>query len=199
MAGAVLFDVDGVLVHPRRFRTILWRKYRISSRMTEPFFRGPFVDCLEGRADLFEVLPPFLKSWRWSGSTRQFVETWLDAENAPHHEVLDIVKELRGSGIPCFVASTQERYRARYLAGEMRFEKMFDGLFFSSDVGFRKPDRNFFRAVTNHPQLAASEIVFFDDALECVQAARSAGWSAEQFRTAGKLRKDVARHTGFGA
>lgn len=197
MVRAVLFDVDGVLVHPWRFRSILWSKHRISSRMTEPFFRGPFVECLEGRSDLLEVLPPFLKAWHWSGSATDFVETWLKVEDAPNREVLDIVEKVRGSGVPCFIASTQERHRARYLAAVMRFEKKFDGLFFSSDLGIRKPDKEFFSAVSDRIGHPAKELLFFDDAAENVHAAKSAGWSAEQFRTVRKLRRDVARYTGL--
>lgn len=135
MVRAVIFDVDGVLVHPWRFRSTLLHDHGISPDMTSVFFHGCFVECLEGRADLLEVLPPFLKQWRWTGSATDFVKMWLTVENAPNLEVLNVVSEVRRSGIPCFVASTQERHRARYLANEMRFDEMFDGLFFSSDLG----------------------------------------------------------------
>jgi putative hydrolase of the HAD superfamily len=197
MVGAVVFDIDGVLVHPWRFRAVLWRDHRISSRMTEPFFRGPFLECLEGRADLLEVLPPFLKAWHWSGPVSNFVETWFKVENAPNQQVLNLVAKVRRLGVPCFVASTQERHRARYLATEMRFEKMFDGMFFSSDLGVQKPNENFFRAVTDRVGHPAHELLFFDDSAENVRAARSAGWSAEQFKTAKKLRADLVRYTGL--
>lgn len=166
MVGAVIFDVDGVLVYPWQFRSTLWRDHGISSDMTSSFFRGCFVDCLEGRADLLEVLPPFLKEWRWSGSAGDFVDTWLTVENAPNPEVLSVVAEVRRLGIPCYVASTQERHRAGYLAKEMRLREMFDGLFFSSDLGVCKPNENFFRAIAGRLGRPTGELLFFDDSPE---------------------------------
>lgn len=39
MVRAILFDVDGVLVHPWRFRSTLARDYGITEAMTATFFR----------------------------------------------------------------------------------------------------------------------------------------------------------------
>src|SRR5262249_36309452 len=126
---AVLFDVDGVLVHPWRFRAALARDHGITPEMTAPFFTGPFLDCIRGRPDVMDVLPPFLRSWGWGGSAADFVGAWLSVENAPNEAVLSVVADLRRCAVPCFVASTQERHRARYLATAMRFNQLFDGLF----------------------------------------------------------------------
>ena len=145
MVHTVLFDVDGVLVHPWRLRALLARDYAITPAMTASFFEGPFLECVEGRADLVEVLPPFLTSWGWAGSASEFVEAWLSVENAPDEAVLSVVADIRHRGVPCFVASTQERRRAQYLAIEMRFNQPFDGLFFSTDVGAAKPKEEFFK------------------------------------------------------
>ncbi len=118
MVQAVLFDVDGVLVHPWRFRSTLARDHGITPDMTASFFNGPFIRCVEGQADVLEVLPPFLASWGWPGSAAEFVARWLSVENAPDEAVLGVVADIRRCGVPCFVASTQERRRARYLAVE---------------------------------------------------------------------------------
>ena len=139
MVRAVLFDVDGVLVHPWRFRETLARDHGITPDMTAAFFQGPFIRCVQGQADVLEVLPAFLASWGWPGSATEFVARWLSVENAPDDAVLGVVTDIRRSGIPCFVASTQERRRAQYLATEMRFGQLFDGLFFSCDLGVEKP------------------------------------------------------------
>jgi putative hydrolase of the HAD superfamily len=191
---AVLFDVDGVLVHPWRFRSTLARDHGITPDMTASFFNGPFIRCVEGQADVLEVLPPFLASWGWPGSAADFVAKWLSVENAPDEAVLSVVADIRRCGVPCFVASTQERRRARYLAAEMRFDQLFDGLFFSCDVGVEKPNEGFFNAVAHRLGRSGTELLFIDDALANVEGARAAGWLAEQFRTAEGLRADVARY-----
>ncbi len=153
MVQAVLFDVDGVLVHPWRFRSTLARDHGITPDMTASFFNGPFIRCVEGQADVLEVLPPFLASWGWPGSAAEFVARWLSVENAPDEAVLGVVADIRRCGVPCFVASTQERRRARYLAVEMRFEQLFDGLFFHATLESESPTM-----VSSRPSLIASDV-----------------------------------------
>ena len=197
MVRAVVFDIDGVLVHPFRFRDALAGEHGITAEMTAPFFRGPFLDCVEGRLDLADALPPFLASWGWPRSVSDFIDTWLATENAPNDAVLGVVAALRRGDVPCFVASTQERRRAHYITTEMRFVRLFDGLFFSSDLGVAKPDAEFFRTVTHRLGHRPADVLFFDDLSVNVEGARSVGWLAEQFTTVERLRADVTRHTGL--
>ena len=196
MVSALLFDVDGVLVHPWRFRSTLERNHGITPAMTMPFFRGPFVACMEGRADVLDLLPEYLTSWGWTGSPSDFMDTWLAAENAPDEAVLSIVKEIRESGVPCFVASSQERRRAQYLSHEMNFSHLFDGQFYSCDIGLAKPAEGYFRAVAHLLGRSGPELLFFDDALANVEGARAAGWSAEHFTNPEELRGQLAQYLG---
>jgi putative hydrolase of the HAD superfamily len=64
---------------------------------------------------------------------------------------------------------------------EMGFSNSLDGVFASSDLGFRKPNLGFYAALQNKIQIPVSEILFWDDSLENVTAAREAGWNAEVF------------------
>ena len=181
MVQAILFDVDGVLVHPGRFRAWLEHEHGITPAMTAPFFKGPFAECTEGRADLVDVLQPFLESWGWTGTATAFIETWLAVENAPDFAALRVVAAIRAAGIPCFIASTQEHRRAQYLARDMGLDRLFDGLFFSSEVGFEKPKEGFYRMVESRLGRSGAELLFFDDLVANVDGARAAGWSAELF------------------
>jgi putative hydrolase of the HAD superfamily len=155
--------------------TTLAREHRITPDMTASFFKGPFLRCVQGQADVLDVLPTFLASWGWPGSAADFVARWLSVENAPDDAVLGVVADIRRSGVPCFVASTQERRRAQYLAVEMRLDQLFDGLFFSCDVGVEKPHEEFFEAVAHRLGRSGTELLFFDDALANVEGARAAG------------------------
>ncbi len=124
MIRAVLFVVDGVLVQPWGWRERLTRDYGITPAMTASFFQGSFADCVTGRADLVDVLPPFLAEWGWRASPQEFVAQWCSAENLPDHSVLDVVAELRQTGLPCFVAFTLDRYLARDMQFEQQFRKL---------------------------------------------------------------------------
>lgn len=54
----------------------------------------------------------------------------------------------------------------------------FEALVFSSDLGLMKPDPLVYRAADERLGRAPSEVVFFDDRLENVAAARAHGWRA---------------------
>jgi putative hydrolase of the HAD superfamily len=155
------------------------------------------MDCVEGRVELLDLLPGFLKQWGWTGSPEAFVETWLSVENAPNAEVLDVVATIRAQGMPCFVASTQERLRARYIEHDMGFGRLFDGLFFSCDVGFAKPKPGFYAALAQSVGVPGRELLFFDDAPANVEGAQVAGWNAHLFTGVEVMRRDAERYTGL--
>ena len=181
MITAVLFDLDGVVIHPWGFRDTLAREHGITPEMTLAFFKGPFVDCVEGRVDVMDALPPFLAAWGWPGDTPGFIDRWLAAETSLKHDVVAIVGALRAHGLPCFAASTQERRRARFLTDDMGLASVFDGLFFSCDLGVMKPRPDYYATVAAQLEREPGELLFFDDLLPNVNAAREAGWRAEPF------------------
>lgn len=59
----------------------------------------------------------------------------------------------------------------------------FDRLFASHLIGLRKPDDDVYRHVQQELDVPPHRIAFFDDNIECVDAARRAGWQA--FHTKG--------------
>jgi putative hydrolase of the HAD superfamily len=58
----------------------------------------------------------------------------------------------------------------------------FDNLFFSCDIGLRKPDPAIYRYVLSKLELSAAEVGFTDDLETNVTAARAQGMKAVQFR-----------------
>jgi len=178
---AVLFDADGVVIDPWRFARYLEQAHAITPETTSDFFHGVFNDCLVGRADLRQVLPPFLDRWRWKGTLDAFIAAWFETENAADSRIVDAIGSLRRSGILCCLASSQERYRAVYMANVMGFAQIFDRLFFSYRLGCQKPDPAFYQGVEQALGLAGPDILFWDDSSRNVAAARRCGWNAEVY------------------
>lgn len=184
---AVLWDIDGVLIAPWQFRDKLEGEYGISPEVTGSFFADRFRDCLVGEADLRYELRHRLGDWGWSDSVDRFMRLWFEAEKEPVAEVMDFVAELQRAGYPCYIASNQERYRARYLSETVGFSQVFDELFFSSRMGVRKPDSAFYVAIQEELGRSPSELVLVDDSLANVEAARVLGWTAVHFRNLADL------------
>ena len=177
----VLFDLDGVLVHPRDFRRLLESDYGIGPETTRTFFQTRFVSCLRGEADLVEELPPYLEEWGWPDSADEFVRIWFEVESTPIHDVLAFVTGLRVRGLRCHIASNQERHRARYLAETMGFRELFDSLHFSCDLGVVKPDLAYYGGIEAALGRGGSDLLFIDDNVRNVEAARTTGWRAVHF------------------
>lgn len=180
---AILFDADGVIIHPWRFARYLEREHGISADMTAPFFRGVFLECIVGRADLKQVIAPFLPTWGWHTGVDAFIERWMAEEDASDPRMLADVARLRAAGFACYLATNQERYRVAYMREQMRFGSLFDGVFASSEIGAMKPDPAYFEAVTARLALPPASILFWDDSAGNVAQAQVHGWHAEHFTT----------------
>lgn len=177
---AICFDADGVVVHPQmQFSRLLKTNFWITPEMTQNFFGGVFNDCLTGKANLEDVLPPFLKDWGWRDSVDAFIHTWLVADHVIDTRVVDAIQRLRQTGIICCLATSQERNRAQYMKTEMGFQKVFDHLFFSCEAGWQKPDHAFYQHIETTLGLEKKSILFWDDSHRNVESAREFGWNAE--------------------
>jgi len=177
---AICFDADGVVVNPQKqFSRHLEKEHGISPSMTQNFFCGVFNDCLVGKASLREVLPPFLKEWKWKGSVDKFINTWLLIDHVVDDRIINSIQSLRRNGIICCLATSQEHNRAEYMKSKMGFQGMFDQLFFSCEIGWQKPDCTYYRHIEKILNLEKGSILFWDDSTLNVKAARECGWSAE--------------------
>jgi putative hydrolase of the HAD superfamily len=179
---AICFDADGVVVNPQmQFAKLREKNLGISNEMAEPFFKGVFNDCLIGKADLMDVLPPFLRKWNWLGSAEEFVSLWLKIDHVIDTELISTIKKLRQKGVICCVTTSQEQHRADYMKKEMGFQEVFDHLFISCEMGVQKPDAAYFQLIETNLQLPGESILFWDDRQQNVNAARAQGWKAELY------------------
>jgi putative hydrolase of the HAD superfamily len=174
----LIFDADGVLIEPWGFANQLRDSYRISPDETKAFFTGPFQGCLLGTNELADVLPPFLEKWGWAGSVREFVDLWMCADDRPSERALAALSEIRTKNDFVCLASNQERHRANYIDKQMGFGKVLDKLYFSCHIGAAKPMPEFYLSIQKDLDASATEIHFWDDSMDHVDAAREIGWNA---------------------
>lgn len=176
-----VFDADGVVIEPWGFANVLKIEHNYNQEQLAPFFKGPFHGCLRGQTELDKMLPDFLRRWNWSGSTNDFISLWMESENKPVADVLEMIQGIRKMGFMCCLASNQENIRARFIEQEMNFKSQFDKLYFSCDLGVVKPELEYYNKICTDLQVDASDIYFLDDTSANVEAALQANWNAERF------------------
>jgi putative hydrolase of the HAD superfamily len=188
-----MLDADGVCSIPSEpFSRVYARRIGVPPESFESFFKGPFQEALLGRADLSTLIQEHHDLWQWDGPFDQLLSDWCETENVPNRELLGIIKQLRQSKIPVYLATNQEAHRTNYLKSTM-FKDVFDAIIASYEVGFVKSQPGYWSAAISrvretHPDILTSSIVYFDDNERDVEAAARAGISAYAFEWAEQVR-----------
>jgi putative hydrolase of the HAD superfamily len=194
----ILCDADGVLVKAGvfMFSEQLSRDHGISIEKMLPFFKGAFALCSVGKADLKEELAKVAGDWGWTGTVDELVEYWLTKGTQFDDDVLDYIRELKGQGTRCYIATDNERYRGEFLTQKLGHGQPFDEIFYSAKIGTKKHDPDFFQyvhdALGGEATVPKSRIVFVDDDQKNVETARAFGFDAHLYTTLSDLKDFLA-------
>ena len=93
--------------------------------------------------------------------------------------VVEIVARVRAGGVPCYLATNQDSYRAACMRDRALYDLILDGAYYSCDIRSAKPSTVFFEHIAADLGLAPEELLFIDDRPGNVAGARSAGLNAE--------------------
>jgi putative hydrolase of the HAD superfamily len=182
--NALMVDVDGVLVTGRPMDGRHWQSFLHADLGITPdalnarFFAPHWSDIVIGRTDVMTHLPDVLQSIAPRVSPETFLDYWFTNDSRVNPRLLAELSLARASGTRVYLATNQEHLRATYLMETLGLAEYVDGMYYSADVGARKPAAAFFTAVQAAVHLDADALVLIDDTLENVDAARSAGWQA---------------------
>lgn len=189
----VWWDVDGVLVVGPGFSDLL-PKLGIRREDTAAFFLGPFQDCLCGRAELAQVLPPFLRKWGWHGTVQEFLAEWFQSERTLNDVVWEWLAHFKQRGVAQYLATNQEAARLAYLMAHLGLQDFVAGTLASCNLKARKPTPDYFaRALAATGVSDPGSVLFWDDQAANVEAARTAGLEAHQYQGADAFRTTMAR------
>jgi putative hydrolase of the HAD superfamily len=183
----ILFDADGVVIERERFSKQYSRKHGISNEEMLPFFKGIHRECIAGKVDLKLALKEWLPKWKWKGTTDNFLQYWFESENKLNERVIKTVEGLKAEGIKCFIATNHEKYRVTHMKEVMGFDGIFDGIFFAGNIGFKKPEKEFYEYILKNLKdkhgFNPAEIMFFDDEQKNVDGAKKLGIDAYFYKS----------------
>ena len=150
---------------------------------------------LTGRVDVRQALQEFLDERGIDLSSGVLLDAWCYTE--PDPEAFALVGRVREQGTRTYLATNQQPVRGGWMRTTLGYERHFDDLFFSHELGIAKPDAGFFRAILERVDADPASTLFIDDHEANVEGARSAGLRAEWHdRTSGAegLARILDRH-----
>ena len=179
-----MMDVDGVLVSGRPedglpFATDLEKDLGVSLDLLQrEFFKPHWSEIVTGRAPLTERLSAVLATIAPELGVETLIDYWFSKDARIDRDVLDGLAHYRAQNIKVFLATNQEHRRATYLMKDLGLADHVDGIVYSAELGYRKPQQDFFRLATQRVGAAPDRVVLVDDTLENIEAARQFGWQA---------------------
>lgn len=187
MVRQLLLDADGVVQSYVAGWPDAFAAY-VGSRAAEFAARVNLVEApaLAGRGDFLPALGELLAEFGVAEDAAIVHDRiWLDI--VVDAEVVALVAELRGRGVPVHLASNQRRDRAESILARFGYADRFDRCFFSHALGAVKPDPAYFAALVADLGAEPEDLVFVDDVLANVEAASAAGIDALHWSLADDL------------
>lgn len=199
MIKYVIFDVDGVVLKNRKkFSQRLSEEYGVAyEKSILSFFQNEFQLCLTGKSDLREELKKYLSEWKWKGTVDELLEYWFSAEAELDKNLILKIEELKRSGIICFLATNNEKYRTKYLISKLRLFDIFENIFSSAFLGTSKNSILFWEEIySNIGNPPKTEVLVWDDDEENIKAAKEFGFLAEFYSGLEKFEEKMREITG---
>lgn len=107
-------------------------------------------------------------------------------------QMFALVEELKAEEIPVGMLSNIDDRLARFVRGFGLYD-LFDPCLLSCEIGFEKPDERAYLHLLERLELPAEDVVFIDDRLENVEAAKQVGLDAILFDSEEGLREELAQ------
>ncbi len=179
----LLFDLGGVLVEFDGITPLLELcAQRIDREAARRFWlMSPSVRRFEtGQCGAEEFAAGAVRELGLSLAPKLFLERFVSWDRGPMEGAFNLLESLRGRFLLACLSNNNELHWRRLQ--EMGLAARFDRCYLSQEIGLMKPDRAAYDHVVRDLGVSPGEILFFDDNIECVEAARQAGLTARQTR-----------------
>lgn len=191
MTRAVVFDVDGVLVHGYHSKSDereAWDAALAEHGINADRFQREFVfdiflkRVLIGEVPMVEALDRRLKAFGYKGSTMTILDLWLSFDCNPNTALLETIGKLRErDGVALYIATNQDHSRAQFLWQTIGLRDYFADMFYSARFGRTKYQQKFFEMAEDRMIQSDLPPLFFDDTQKVLDVAAKAGWETVLF------------------
>jgi 2-haloacid dehalogenase len=191
----VVFDIGNVLVrwNPRN----LFRKTMNDEARMERFLAAAlsmdFVSLTDIAADFSKAVAERARAFpEFASELHLFDERWIETIGGPIEENVALLRRLKGAGRPVYALSNFATVKFAVARQMFDFLNEFDHAVISGHVGAAKPDRRIFEILFERVGRQPQELLFVDDSLKNIEAARALGMATVHFLPGVDLEKELS-------
>lgn len=185
MIKAIIFDLGGVLIdwNPKYLYKNIFKDNNDTQHFLDTICTGEWNEEQDGGRSLEEGTKILINKFPGQEENiRAFYDRWEEMLGGAIEGTVDIFKELKAGGKYQIYALTNWSAETFPIAQEkFDFLNEFDGTVVSGTEKMRKPNPAFFQILLDRYNLKTDEVVFIDDNLRNVEAARKMGVDSIQF------------------
>lgn len=183
MITTVIFDLGGVLLRTenRHPRARLAQRLGMTSEELERKVYGS-REAMRGEISAETHRDAVLKNLGLpEGGFKEFGDEFWGGDRIDI-KLVDFIRGLQRDYTTALLSNAWDDLRS-LLIKYWKIDDAFDQMFISAEMGLVKPDPKIYQAVEADLEKNPAEMVFVDDFIENVDAAREAGWNAIHFRS----------------
>src|SRR6185437_15980908 len=191
----VVFDIGNVLVrwNPRNlFRKTIKDEARME-RFLATALAMDFVSLTDIAADFSKAVAERARAFpEFARELHLFDERWVETIGGPIEENVALMRRLKAAGRPVYALSNFATVKFALARRMFDFLGEFDHAVISGHVGVVKPDPRIFQILFERSGRRPEELVFVDDQLKNIEAARSLGMPSIHYLDGVDLRRSSA-------
>lgn len=181
--NAVLFDIGNVLIEwaPQRFFDSV-----IGADRRRALFAAVDLDSMNDRVDRGENFHDLLAQTAadnpdWAAEINLWHDRWIDMASPAIDHSVRLMRALQQAQVPVFALSNFGVETFEIASAHYPFFKEFDRSFVSGHMKVMKPEPAIYQAVEDETGLDPTSLLFTDDRLDNIVAARARGWQTHVF------------------
>ena len=190
----VVFDIGNVLVrwNPRNlFRKTIRDEARIE-RLLATALAMDFVSFTDIAADFSKAVAERAEAFpEFAHELHLFDERWVETLGGPIEENVALMRRLKAAGRPVYALSNFAAVKFATARNMFDFLGEFDHAVISGHVGVVKPDPRIFEALFEQIGRRPEELLFVDDQLKNIEAARAVGMPSIHFKPGVDLESEL--------
>jgi 2-haloacid dehalogenase len=192
----VVFDIGNVLVrwNPRNlFRKTIKDEARME-RFLATALAMDFVSLTDIAANFSKAVTERARAFpEFAHELHLFDERWVETIGGPIEENVALLRRLKAAGRPVYALSNFATVKFAIARRMFDFLSEFDAAIISGHVGVVKPDPRIFAILFERVGRRPEELLFVDDQLKNVEAARALGMPAIHFGPGVDLGRELSQ------